>query len=75
MPLDIIEPLFIILGFVVFLASLAMFVMRTGDLKAVLMFWQAAIAFSHREFVVNRIGITIMIMGLILRFYNSWALA
>ncbi|WP_207060609.1 hypothetical protein [Motiliproteus sp. SC1-56] len=75
MPLDLMEPLFLVLGFLVFLASLTMFIIRTKNIQAVLKFWQADIAFTHKEFVINRIGITIMVMGIVLRFFNAWAIA
>lgn len=75
MYLDLLEPLFLVLGFLVFLTSLALYVSRTKDLGAVLTFWKAGIAFSHREFVINRLGITLMVMGIVLRFFNHWAAA
>lgn len=70
MYLNIVEPLFLILGLIVYLSTLGAFIRRTGNYKAVLRFWEAEIAFTHREFIINRIGIVLMAMGLVLRVFN-----
>ena len=54
-------------GLTVFLVSLAMYAGRTKDFKSLLMFWQPTIEFSPKEFKINRAGMTMMIVGLVLR--------
>ncbi|MCW8885426.1 MAG: hypothetical protein OQK12_09240 [Motiliproteus sp.] len=72
MYLDILEPVLLIGGCLVFLTSIVLFLRRTGNVKAVMMFWQADMVLTHKEFLMNRIGITIMFMGIVLRFFNHW---
>jgi hypothetical protein len=54
-------------GLVVFLVSLGMYGIRTKDFKSLLMFWQPTIEFNLKELKINRTGMTMMIMGLVLR--------
>ncbi|RDE18370.1 hypothetical protein DV711_17085 [Motiliproteus coralliicola] len=75
MVLDILESTLLAVGFAVFASSIILYLKRTTDYRAVLMFWQAEMALSHREFIVNRIGIILMFMGIVLRFANSWMVA
>lgn len=75
MYLDILEPALLSIGFAVMAFSIMLFIKRTSDYKAVMMFWQAEMALSHREFTLNRIGIIMMFMGVMLRFANSWVVA
>ncbi len=72
MYLDILEPALLIVGFLVFASSIFLYLKRTGNFKAVMMFWQAEMVMKHNEFILNRIGITIMFMGVVLRFFNHW---
>jgi len=55
-------------GLVVFLISLAMYALRTNDYKSILVFWQPTISFNPVEFKINRIGLGMMVAGLVLRF-------
>jgi len=70
MYLEILEPTFLIAGVVIYLTTLGLFLRRTGEYMAVLKFWDAEIAYSYREFVVNRVGLVIMFMGIALRVFN-----
>lgn len=54
-------------GLAVFLLSLAMYAGRTKDFKSLLMFWQPTIEFNFKELKLNRTGMTMMVMGLVLR--------
>lgn len=72
MYLGFLEPILLVLGLVIFLLSLGLYTRRTRDLKSVLIFWQARMQLNHREFILNRVGITIMFMGLMLRFANHF---
>lgn len=53
-------------GFIVLL-SFALHIRRTGNLRAVIFFWQKRLELTHQEFVVNRIGIGLMILGIVFR--------
>ncbi len=72
MYLDILEPVMLIVGFLVFFASIVLYLKRTGNYKAVMMFWQADMVLTPGEYKLNRLGISIMILGIVLRFINSW---
>ena len=72
MYLDILEPALLIVGFLVFASSIIIYLKRTGNFKSVLMFWQAEMALTPNEFIIQRVGIVIMIMGIVLRFFNHW---
>ena len=71
MYLDILEPVLLIVGFLVFAFSIVLYLKRTGNVKSVMMFWQAGMSLSHREFTINRIGIIIMFLGVVLRLFNN----
>ena len=73
--LEILETALLSIGFAVLAASLFLYLKRTSHYKAVLCFWQAEMALTHREFVINRIGFVLMFMGIMLRFGNSWIVA
>ncbi len=52
-----------------FLVSLGLYAMRTRDFKSLLVFWQPTILFSPLENTLNRAGLLMMILGVVLRFY------
>lgn len=70
MYLVIAEQILMLAGIVVFLVSLGMYVLRSGDFKSILVFWQATIEFSKREFIINRVGLSMMVAAVLVRFYN-----
>ncbi len=72
MYLEVAEQLLMMVGLGVFIVSLILYVMRTQDIKSVLVFWQATISFTKREFMINRSGLTMMLLAVILRFYNHF---
>ena len=57
----------LLIGALIVLASFALYVKRTGDVKAVIFFWQKRLQLTRQEFIVNRIGLGIMILGVIVR--------
>jgi hypothetical protein len=57
----------LLIGALIVLASFALYVKRTGDVKAVIFFWQKRLQLTRQEFIVNRIGLGIMIIGVIVR--------
>jgi hypothetical protein len=54
-------------GLLIFLISLAMYAGRTKDFKSIILFWQPTIAFNEKEFKINRTGMTMMILGVVIR--------
>ncbi|GGC10051.1 hypothetical protein GCM10011352_40640 [Marinobacterium zhoushanense] len=66
--LAIIEPFLFWGGLLVFLTSLGLYVKRTQDWQAVLRFWQPLISFTPLEFRINRIGLTLMLIAVVIRF-------
>lgn len=72
MTLAVAEQLLMMVGLGVFLASLILYVLRTSDFKSILIFWQATISFTKREFLINRIGLSMMLVAVIVRFYNHF---
>ncbi|MDC0379994.1 hypothetical protein OAM79_05830 [Litorivicinus sp.] len=55
------------LGALIVLLSFALHIKRTGDFKAVIFFWQKRLELTRQEFVVNRIGLGLMILGVVVR--------
>ena len=72
MTLAVAEQLLMMVGLGVFLVSLILYVLRTSDFKSILIFWQATISFTKREFLINRIGLSMMVLAVIVRFYNHF---
>lgn len=56
-------------GLIVFLVSLAMYAGRTKDFQSLLYFWQPTVSLNKTEFLVNRVGMSMMIVALMVRFY------
>ena len=55
------------LGALIVFLSFVLYIKRTGDFKAVIFFWQRRLELTRQEFVVNRIGLGLMILGVVLR--------
>ena len=55
------------LGALIVLLSISLYIKRTGDFKAVIFFWQKRLELTRQEFVVNRIGLGLMILGVVVR--------
>lgn len=72
MTLVMLEQLLMMMGFGVFLVSLILYVLRTRDIKSILVFWQATIKFTKREFMINRVGLSLMLLAVIVRFYSHF---
>ncbi|TCK03512.1 hypothetical protein CLV83_3782 [Marinobacterium mangrovicola] len=66
--LAMIEPFLFWGGLLVFVTSLGLYVKRTSDWQAVMRFWQPLISFTPLEFRINRIGLTLMLVAVALRF-------
>ncbi|MBY4676540.1 hypothetical protein K6T12_08030 [Marinobacterium sp. CAU 1594] len=57
-------------GLLVLLISLAIYAGRTRDFKSLVLFWQPTILFSKIEFIINRTGLTMMLIAVAIRLYN-----
>jgi len=66
--LAMIEPFLFWGGLLVFLISLGLYVKRTSDWQALLRFWQPLIKFTPLEFKINRTGLTLMLLAVVIRF-------
>ncbi len=71
MNLHVVETTLLVLGVLVFLTAILSFVKRTGNIRAVLRFWEASMVLTKREFYISRTGISIMVISLCLRVYNQ----
>ena len=64
--------LLMLAGLGAFVVSLVLYVVRTKDFKSILVFWQATIEFTKQEFIINRVGLSMLVLAVILRFYNHF---
>ncbi|MDO6513999.1 hypothetical protein [Neptuniibacter sp. 2_MG-2023] len=70
MYLAIIEQFLFWGGLLVYLVSLAMYAGRTKDYKSLIEFWKPTINMTKREFNVNRVGLTMMVVAVAIRIIN-----
>ncbi|MGB0466033.1 MAG: hypothetical protein ACPGF7_00710 [Pontibacterium sp.] len=68
--LVILEPLLFWGGLLVVLVSLGIYAGRTKDYKSLIYFWQPTIEFNKNEFVINRSGLGMMLLAVVIRFAN-----
>mgnify|MGYP001094063401 CR=1 FL=1 len=62
-----VENFALLTGLAVVLASFVLYIRRTKDIKAVIFFWQKRLQLTPQEFIVNRIGLGLMILGVVVR--------
>ena len=55
------------IGVFIVVFSFVLYGKRNGDVKAVIFFWQKRLELTRQEFVVNRIGLGLMILGVVVR--------
>jgi len=55
------------IGALIVLFSFALYIKRTGDAKAIILFWQKRLQLTRQEFIVNRVGLGLMIVGVVVR--------
>ncbi|SEI79013.1 hypothetical protein SAMN05421831_11072 [Allopseudospirillum japonicum] len=67
----LLEQALIWIGLAIVILSLALYIKRTRDIKGVLVFWSARLQLTPKEFKMNRLGILLMFLGVVLRFVNS----
>jgi len=67
-----VEPFLFWGGMVVYFASILMYGSRTSDWNAILRFWQPMIQYSALEFKVNRTGLALMILAVVIRIYLNF---
>ncbi|QEA40868.1 hypothetical protein FGL86_08105 [Pistricoccus aurantiacus] len=64
------ENLLLLLGFAIVLIAYGRYVRRTQDVRGVLMFWARRLSLSASEFRLQRSGIVLMLLGVVLRYLN-----
>ena len=57
----------LVIGALIVLVSFALYINRTGDAKAVIFFWQKRLELTRQEFIINRLGLGLMILGVVVR--------
>lgn len=62
------EQALLLTGLLIVLVSFQRYWRRTGDWKAIVFFWQKRMVLERTEFLINRTGISIMIVGVLVRF-------
>lgn len=67
-----VEPFLFWGGMVIYFASILMYGNRTSDWNAILRFWQPMIQYSALEFKVNRTGLSLMILAVVIRIYLNF---
>lgn len=55
------------IGVFIVIFSFVLYIKRTGDVKAVIFFWQKRVQLTRQEFMINRTGLGLMIAGVIVR--------
>ena len=55
------------IGVFIVVFSFVLNIKRTGDVKAVIFFWQKRLQLTRQEFIINRAGLGLMIAGVIAR--------
>ncbi|MDF2183001.1 hypothetical protein [Neptuniibacter sp. CAU 1671] len=68
--LAIAEQLLFWFGLLIFLVSLAMYAGRTRDFKSLIYFWRPTMELTMREFNLNRIGLVMMVIAVVIRIAN-----
>lgn len=58
------------LGMVLVLVAYSQYIRRTGDWVGVLRFWRRGMALSVAEFKIQRAGLMVMILAVVLRFVS-----
>ena len=64
------ENLLLMLGLLIMLIAYGQYIHRTRDVRGVLMFWIRRLALSPLEFRLQRGGIALMLLGVVLRYLN-----
>lgn len=67
-----VEPILFWAGLAAFLTSLVVYGMRTRDWPAIFRFWEPLITFNRIEFKVNRTGLSLMILAVVIRIYLNF---
>ncbi|MGA1206670.1 MAG: hypothetical protein EBS77_02505 [Gammaproteobacteria bacterium] len=62
------EQALLLIGLCIVCLSLLRYWRRTGDWKAIAFFWQKRMVLERNEFLINRVGLSLMILGVVIRF-------
>ena len=65
--LNLMQYVFLAVGFSIIFVSFFMYVRRTGDFNSLFIFWSPRISLTRKEFVINRTGIVVMLVGVLFR--------
>lgn len=60
----------LLVGLLVVCVSYLHYVIRTHDLRGILLFWQRRMALSPGEFKWQRAGIVVLFAGIVVRYLN-----
>lgn len=71
MTYEIVENILILLGLGFMMTSMIKYYRRTGDKGLVKKIWFMKLELSKSEYLLNRIGLYLLIMGIIIRFMNN----
>ena len=55
------------IGVFIVVFSFVLYIKRTGDVKAVIFFWQKRLQLTRQEFIIKRTGVGLMIAGVIVQ--------
>lgn len=65
------ESIFLMLGLAVVAFSYLSYWRRTGDARGVLTFWRKGMAMDVREFKLQRAGLCLLLVAVVLRFTGA----
>ncbi|MGB0957153.1 MAG: hypothetical protein ACPGUF_01670 [Litorivicinus sp.] len=71
MDFDILHRVVFISGIVVLIAALVINARRTNNWVGLIKFWQPRVAMSPTEFKVHRVGVALMIAGVVLSLLSQ----
>lgn len=66
------EPFLFWGGLAIYMLSLGLYGVRTGNWQAILRFWEPLLTLTPKEFKVNRTGLSLMILAVVVRVYLNF---
>ena len=55
------------IGVFIVIFSFVLYIKRTGDVKAMIFFWQKRVQLTRQEFIINRVGLGLPIVSVLVR--------
>ena len=71
MSYEVIENILVLLGLGFMITSMIKYYRRTGDRGLLKKVWFLKLDLSKAEYLLNRIGLYLLVMGIIIRFMNN----